>query len=402
MDYGLIGGRLGHSYSVKIHRAFGDYAYELKELAPESLCDFMKRADFKGINVTIPYKQAVVPYLDGVSREAEKIGAVNTVINRGGRLYGYNTDYFGFKTLAESVGLSLKNKNVLILGSGGTSKTVSAVVTDAGAKSVNFVSRGGEINYGNVYSLVGTEIIVNTTPCGMFPNENGLPVTLGKFPNLKGVIDVIYNPLKTRLVIEAEKLGIPAAGGLMMLVAQGAAASELFTGVEVKDINAAYRKVKAEVTDIVLIGMPGCGKSVIGARLAELTGRRLIDTDAEVEKKTGKTIPEIFAERGEEYFREIESEVINEVSVGGNIVATGGGAVKRGKNVDALKRNGRLYFIKRPLSMLAKKGRPLSANGVDVLYKERKPLYEAAADFTVDNGGALTAAVNAIKEDFFK
>lgn len=403
MQYGLIGERLIHSYSVKIHREFGDYDYELKELPKEELEDFFALRDFKGINVTIPYKTEVIKYLDGISPEAERIGAVNTVVNKGGKLYGYNTDYFGFKRLAKSAGINLRGKNVVILGSGGTCKTVTAVCRDAGAKNVNSVSRGGKLNYDTVYGLTDTEVIINATPCGMFPDTQGLPVELKRFPKLSGVIDVVYNPLKTRLISEAEKLSVKCAGGLMMLVAQGAKASEYFTG-KAADIKSAYKNVKAGVTDIVLIGMPGSGKSVIGRRLSAALGRELIDTDAEIEKKTNKTIPEIFAESGEEYFRDIESEVIKEVSRGGRIIATGGGAVKRAENINALKQNGKIFYLRRDTDKLARKGRPLSEDkaAVERLYSERKRLYENAADIIINNNGRLEAAVKKIRENFLK
>lgn len=402
MEYGLIGEKLGHSYSVKIHKEFGDYSYELKSLKKEDLPNFFADKNFKGINVTIPYKQEVFKYLDEVYPKAAEIGAVNTVVNKSGRLCGYNTDYYGVKALADFAKIDFCGANVLILGSGGTNKTVTAVCKDCGAKSVTTVSRNGKINYDNVYELTDTNIIFNTTPVGMFPNIDGKPIDLSKFPNIKGVLDAIYNPLKTKLILQAESLGIKSSGGLMMLVAQGAKASEIFTGKTVKNVTAAYENVKRSVTDVVLVGMPGSGKSVIGKTLAKELKREFIDIDAEIEKTANKSIPEIFATDGEEFFRNLETEVLKRSCLGGKVIATGGGIIKRRENREVLKQNGRVYYIKRQLNLLATNYRPLSTeNGVEKLFEERKSLYEAVADVQVEND-EIDIAVEKIKEDFLK
>lgn len=402
MEYGLIGEKLGHSYSVKIHKEFGDYSYELKSLKKEDLPKFFADKNFKGINVTIPYKQEVFKYLDEVSEKAAKIGAVNTVINKNGWLIGDNTDYYGVKALADFAKIDFCGANVLVLGSGGTNKTVTAVCADCGAKSVTTVSRNGKVNYDNVYDLKETDIIFNTTPVGMFPNIDGKPVDLSKFPNLKGVLDAVYNPLKTKLILQAESLGLRCAGGLMMLVAQGAKASELFTGKLSPDIVGAYKNVKRQVTDIVLVGMPGSGKSAIGRELATALNLEFVDIDAEIEKTANKSIPEIFATDGEEFFRNLETEVLKKSCLGGKVIATGGGIIKRSENREVLKQNGRVYYIKRQLNLLATGGRPLSTeNGVEKLFEERKSLYESVADVQVENN-EISTAVKKIKEDFLR
>lgn len=401
MKYGLIGEKLGHSYSVKIHAELGDYEYVLKEISPCEIDIFMKEKPFLGINVTIPYKRTVMPYLDYISPQAKSIGAVNTVVNRNGVLYGYNTDYFGFETLAESAGVDFENKNVLILGNGATAKTITAVANDKKAKSVKIVSRTGELNYENVYALTETDIIVNASPCGMFPDNNSKPIELIKFPNLKGVLDVVYNPLETRLIAEARSLNLPCAGGLMMLVAQGVKASNLFMNGEMPDIKAIYEKIKRSVTDVVLIGMPGSGKTTIGKILAQKLNREFIDTDAKIVEKAGLSIPEIFEKYGEEYFRNLETEILKEVCQGGRVIATGGGAVIKKENQTVLAQNGKIFYLKRSLSLLAKKGRPLSIkDGVEKLFEKRKAIYERTAHFTIDNDGEIQKTVSEILEKF--
>lgn len=401
MKYGLIGEKLGHSYSPYIHAAFADYSYVLQALPPAELERFIRAKQFNGINVTIPYKEAVMPMLDEISDKAQVIGCVNTVINRDGKLFGYNTDYYGFSYLARKADISFKGKHVIILGSGGTCKTAKAVCMDSGAASVTVVSRSGEVNYSNAARLTDTQIIINASPVGMFPDNDGLPLDLSAFKKAEGVIDVIYNPLKTRLVLAAEKLGIKAVGGLDMLVAQGASASALFTGRTVTDaeVDAAAALIRAHYINAVLIGMPGSGKSAVGRRLAKATGRKFYDADVETEKRLGRTIPEIFAEKGEEYFRRQETQTLRILSAkSGVIIATGGGAVKRAENIEMLKQNGKLFFITRSLEKLAVKGRPLSADGsVGKLYEERLPLYIAAADKVVDNDGKFNETVQSIK-----
>ncbi len=390
MEYGCIGEHLTHSFSKEIHNCLADYDYEIKEIPKDKLDAFMTAADFRAINVTIPYKQAVIPHLHWISDTAKKIGAVNTVVNRNGKLYGYNTDFFGMTALIEKNGIELENKKVLILGSGGTSKTAHAVAESLGAREIYIVSRQagkGLITYAEVYkSHTDAEVIINTTPVGMFPNPEAQPIDLGKFSRLLGVVDAIYNPLRSRLVLEAQALGIKATGGLYMLVAQAAYAVEKFIEKPLSrdEIDAVYGELLKQKQNIVLTGMPGSGKSTIGKKISKQTGRPFIDTDALIVEKAGKTIPEIFEESGEAGFRKIESEVIREVStIGGYIIATGGGAILKRENISNLKANGRIHYIDRPLSWLtATSDRPLSSNPEDLKkrYHERYDLYLATAD----------------------
>ena len=390
MEYGCIGEHLTHSFSKEIHNCLADYDYEIKEIPKDKLDAFMTAADFRAINVTIPYKQAVIPHLHWISDTAKKIGAVNTVVNRNGKLYGYNTDFFGMTALIEKNGIELENKKVLILGSGGTSKTAHAVAESLGAREIYIVSRQagkGLITYAEVYkSHTDAEVIINTTPVGMFPNPEAQPIDLGKFSRLLGVVDAIYNPLRSRLVLEAQALGIKATGGLYMLVAQAAYAVETFIEKPLSrdEIDAVYGELLKQKQNIVLTGMPGSGKSTIGKKISKQTGRPFIDTDALIVEKAGKTIPEIFEELGEAGFRKIESEVIREVStLGGYIIATGGGAILKRENISNLKANGRIHYIDRPLSWLtATSDRPLSSNPEDLKkrYHERYDMYSATAD----------------------
>ena len=310
MKYALIGRTLGHSYSVPIHAGFGNSDYILKNLEPEALEGFIKGKDFCGLNVTIPYKQAVMPFLDEIDDSALAIGSVNTVVNKNGRLYGYNTDIDGMRLLAKKAGIALSGKKVLVLGSGGTSLTARALAKSEGAKEILVVSRSGEVNYDNVYDESDAEIIINTTPVGMFPNNGKAAVDLSRFPKLTGVLDAVYNPLKTELILEAESLGIPAAGGLFMLVAQAKRAEELFFDKVIADEEneRVYRTLMQSFRNIVLIGMPGCGKTTVGKALAKKLGREFVDIDALIEKNAKKSIPEIFANDGEEVFRRFETE----------------------------------------------------------------------------------------------
>lgn len=402
MEYGCIGEHLKHSFSKEIHKALADYDYEIKEIAKEDLDGFMQSAEFKAINVTIPYKQAVMPHLFWISDTAKKIGAVNTIVNRDGKLYGYNTDFYGMTSLIEVNGIHLEGKKVLILGSGGTSKTAVAVAESLGAREIYVVSRSegeGVITYEDVYeSHLDAEIVINTTPCGMFPTPNAKPLDLKKFPELSGVVDAIYNPLRSRLVLEAESLGIKATGGLYMLVAQAAFAVEKFIGAElsVEKIKEVYNALRKDKQNIVLTGMPACGKSTIGKKMAKSTGKTFIDTDALIVEKAGKPIPEIFHELGENGFRRIEAEVIEEIAtLGGCIIATGGGAVLNPENILNLKANGRIYYIDRPLSWLTTTSdRPLSSNRADLekRYRERYDIYNSTAD-------VIIPAVDDLKEN---
>ncbi len=404
MEYGLIGEKLSHSYSVEIHKAFSNYNYILKPIEKENLKDFILSKQYKGLNVTIPYKEEVIKYLDYVSPLALRIGAVNTIVNENGILKGYNTDYYGFKYTCLSSGIDFLSKKVLVLGSGGTSKTAKAVIEDLGGKIV-LVSRKGEINYSNVYEELDAEIIVNTTPVGMYPYIEESIVDIDKFNNLYAVVDVIYNPNKTSIVLQAKKRGIKYATGLKMLVYQGAKASEFFTGKTISDdkINFACKIIEKKFANVVLIGMPGSGKTTIGKRLSQELNLEFVDIDAEIEKKYGK-ISEIFSEHGEECFRKIESEVVKEFSLKtGVVISTGGGVVLNSKNMDRLAHNGKIYFINRDLQKLAKDNRPLSNSlGLENIYNNRINLYKKYNDLMVDNNGNLTNAINLIKEDYLR
>ena len=406
MEYGLIGEKLGHSFSKEIHNKIGDYSYEPKEIPRGELGEFISERAFKGINVTIPYKQDVIPMLDGVDPAALKIGAVNTIVNRDGKLYGYNTDFLGMKLLIERTGISLTGKKVLILGTGGTSLTATAVAESLGAADILHVSRTareGVITYEQAYELHSdADCIINTTPCGMFPNFRNVPIDIDRFDKLTGVIDAIYNPVCTELVLAARDKGIKAAGGLYMLVAQAVCAAEFFFDTKypstlLDDIFADMEKKKS---NIVLVGMPGSGKSTVGGILATKLGRKMIDTDRLIIDKTGMEITDIFAKCGEKTFRDIESEVIREIAdQTGLIIATGGGAVLRSENVKELKRNGKLYLLDRPVeNIVATSDRPLAntKEAVRQRYAERKPIYEACCDCVVDASVDLDKVVEAV------
>ena len=405
MKYGLIGEKLGHSFSKPIHESIADYTYELKEIAKENLDTFMKAKEFCGINVTIPYKADVIPYLDYVDLSAEKIGAVNTVVNRDGKLYGYNTDFGGMKALIENAGFDLKDKKVLILGSGGTSKTANAVSESFGAREIITVSRSGEVNYKNAADLhKDCDYIINTTPCGMYPKNDTFAIEPSLFPELKGIVDVVYNPIETAIVRKGKKNGVKGVTGLYMLVSQAVLASEHFTGdkFDVKRVtDEVFRKILSEKQNIVLIGMPGSGKSTIGRALSEKTGKAFIDTDDIIVENHG-VISDIFEKYGESYFRDIESEAVKEVSKqSGIIISTGGGAILRKENVDALRQNGIIFFLNRPLDdIIPTDDRPLSSN-VEALkkrFEERYDKYKSAGNFEIHVDGIVENTVNKILE----
>ena len=394
MKYGCIAERLGHSFSKEIHARLSDYEYELCELTVEGLDSFMRQKDFIATNVTIPYKQAVIPYLDEIDPMAASIGAVNTIVNRGGRLFGYNTDLAGMTALINKIGIDMKGKKVLIAGTGGTAKTATAVSKLMGASEIYKLSRhpdGGSISYAEAYEKHSdADVIINTTPVGMYPKVEGSPVDLDRFDSLCGVVDAVYNPLRTDLILDARERGIPSEGGLYMLVAQAVYASEHFLGIKYPEgtIDRVYGEMVAEKENIALCGMPGCGKSTVGGILSAMLDRPLCDSDAEVVKREGREISDIFAESGESYFRDAETEVIKSLSVsGGKIIATGGGAVLRKENVRALKRNGRIVFLDRPLSELVPTpDRPLalSREAVEARYRERYSIYLSSADVRVE------------------
>ena len=400
MQCGLLGRVLGHSYSPQIHGYLGSYAYDLFEKEPEELADFLKNGDFTGLNVTIPYKKTVLPFLDELSPTAREMGCVNTIVRReDGSLYGHNSDFFGFQSLVRHSGIAVDGRKALVLGSGGASCTAVKALEALGAKPV-VISRSGENNYQNLWLHKDASIIVNTTPVGMYPGTGAAPLDLGVFPHLEGVLDVIYNPARTRLLLDAEGLGIPNENGLWMLIAQAKESAEYFTGETLRDsvIEAIYRKLRGQMQNLVLIGMPGCGKSTIGAALAEKLNRPLVDADERIVSLAGKSIPEIFAQDGEAVFRAWETKALEETGKqSGLILATGGGCVTREENYSLLHQNGVIVYLKRDISLLPKDGRPLSQkNSLDAMYQTRRPLYEAYADFTVDNNGTPEDTVKAI------
>ena len=407
MMYGCIAEHLGHSFSALIHARLADYTYELCELSPCEVDSFMRARDFRAINVTIPYKQTVMPYLDEVDEIARRIGAVNTIVNCDGRLCGYNTDFGGMCALIAHMGLDLNGKKVAILGTGGTSRTARAVAAHLGARQILTVSRkAGEdvIDYATLTAAHSdTEILINTTPVGMSPAIDGTPVEPERFTHLCGVVDAMYNPLSTVLVSRARAMGIPAEGGLYMLVAQAAFAVEHFLGTSVprERIDEVYLDLLRDKRNVVLVGMPGCGKSTLGRMLAERMGRAFVDSDEAIVRRDGRAIPEIFAAQGEEAFRDLESAVIGEeiAPLGSCVVATGGGAILREENVLRLRQNGILIFLDRPLDQIAATGdRPLSRDRDMLLarYRERYPKYCACADIVLPIGSDATENVEKI------
>ena len=401
MKCGLLGRKLGHSYSPQIHSYLGDYSYELFEKEPEEIEAFLKHGDFTGINVTVPYKKDVIPYLDELTPRAKRLGAVNTIVRRDGKLIGHNTDYFGFELMVKQSGLSVAGKKVLVLGSGGASNTAVAVLQEMDANVV-IISRSGVNNYQNLYQHQDAFLIVNTTPVGMYPHVGVSPVDLDIFPGLEGVLDVIYNPARTQLLLDAQRRGIVAMNGLLMLVAQAKEAAEWFTDSHIDDavIERIHGTLRRQMENIILIGMPGCGKTTVGTALAEKLGRRFVDADAELVIHTGRSIPDIFASDGEAGFRKLETEVL--ASLGkqsGLVIATGGGCVTKNRNYPLLHQNGTIFWLHRDLAKLPTDGRPLSqANKLTDMYRIRKPLYEAFSDFQIDNNAAPDAAISQILE----
>ncbi|MCF2663040.1 shikimate kinase [Oscillibacter valericigenes] len=403
--FGLLGRRLGHSWSVPIHTALGCEGYRLIELDPEELEGFLRQPDIGGLNVTIPYKRDVMPFCDIIDPMAQAIGSVNTLTRRAdGKLYAFNTDAAGFRWMAERAGISFQSKKAVILGSGGASLTAQACAKAMGAREVVVISRSGPDNYGNLDRHADADIVVNTTPVGMFPNTGVSPVDLAAFPRCSGVLDVVYNPRRTALLLQAEELGIPCSDGLPMLVAQAKAAEEHFFEKAIPDSEneRILALLRRECTNIVLIGMPGCGKTTVGQALAALTGREAIDIDQRIVEKAGRSIPEIFAAEGEAAFRALEREVTAEVGkLSGKILLTGGGVVKDRRNYAPLHQNGRIYQLVRNLDALSTDGRPLS-QGADLsaMWAERAPLYTAFRDAAMDNNGTVEDTAAAIWRDF--
>lgn len=409
MEYGLIGEKLTHSYSPQIHAALADYAYELLPMSPEEMKAFLKEKPFRGINVTIPYKKAVLPYCDTLSEDAREILCVNTIIKRpDGTLYGDNTDISGFIAMLHHAGIEAAGKKTVILGSGGTSQMARVALKRLQAREIIIISRSGEENYDTLYRKHGdAQLLINTTPVGMYPHNGASPVDLKKLPGLESVADVIYNPEKTALIQQAKALGLKTISGLYMLVAQARKAAELFTGSSISEEldKKIVKQIQKDTLNLILIGMPGCGKSTIGKLAAMQMNRPLIDTDAEIEKMAGKSIPQIFADEGEEAFRILETRVLAQVCSGsGAVITTGGGAVLRKENRDALLQNGRVCLIRRPLPLLSRKGRPLSqgAGAVEALWHERKGLYAETADYTIENAASVQEAVQHAVEGFYE
>lgn len=404
MVYGLLGRTLRHSYSPQIHALLGDYEYRLFEVEPQDLEAFLKKREFGGINVTIPYKKDVLPYLSGISDNAKRIGAVNTIIvKEDGGLYGDNTDYDGFLCLVQKSGFQVKGKKALVLGTGGASLPISAVLSDLGAREVVFISRSGENNYQNLSRHADADLIVNTTPVGMYPNNLKAPLSLSEFSNLSGVLDIVYNPQKTKLILDAERLGIPAYSGLLMLVAQGKRAAELFLGHDIPDseTDRIFKKLSTEMQNIVLVGMPGCGKTTVGKALAEQLNRPFFDADEEILKRTGKSAEAWIEACGEAAFRQKETEVLESLcKQSGTVIATGGGAVTVPENADILRQNSVVFFINRDVSALPVEGRPLSkATALSEMYEVRLPMYRGVCDHEIAADGSVEAVVRRILEE---
>ena len=407
MEFGLIGEKLGHSYSPLIHKAFGDYDYRLCPVSRGDLPAFMRERDFRGINVTIPYKTDVLPYCDQVSDAVRAIGSANTLVFHGSRLCAENTDLAGFLFMLDRAGIEIRGKKVLILGSGGTSLTAQAACRERGARAYFIISRKGPVTYEDMYALhTDADVILNATPVGMYPSNLVSPVEISRFPKLSGVADVIYNPARTALLMDAEEAGVPCAGGLWMLAAQGWYAAKLFLERDIPEdrIVFAVRSVRRECLNLILTGMPGSGKTALGKAAARILGRPFVDLDQEIEKRHGP-IPDIFKQYGEAKFREWEAEAVREFGKeSGLVISTGGGAVLRKENVRALRQNGAVAWIRRPLEQLSTEGRPLS-QGLEALRKmegERAPLYAACSDFAVENTDAPEAGARKLTEGFYE
>ena len=402
---GLLGEKLGHSYSPAIHALLGDYEYKLYEKAPDEVESFLREGAFDGLNVTIPYKKTVLPLCSELSEEARAIGSVNTLVRRpDGTLYGDNTDAWGFRYLLASAKIDPSGKKALVLGSGGASVMAVYVLKTLGAGSVTVISRSGEDNYHNLDRHADAELIVNTTPVGMYPHNGEAAVDLHTFPHCRGVVDVVYNPARTALLLQAEALGIPCAGGLSMLVGQALRSSEQFQNrtLDAALVESITKKLRRESGNIILVGMPGCGKSTVAARLHKLTGRPVLDADERVAALAGKTIPEIFAESGEAGFRALETQALSELGkASGAILATGGGCVTREENYPSLHQNGTIFWLRRDTALLPREGRPLS-QGADLqaMYEKRAPLYERFSDVIIQNDGTVDETARAILEAY--
>ena len=399
---GLLGEKLGHSYSPEIHKMLAGYEYRLYERCAEELEGFIRGGEWDGLNVTMPYKKAVIPFCDELGERARLSGSVNTLVRRAdGSIYGDNTDMFGFESLLRVNGIDPAGTKALVLGSGGACASVRAVLDSLGAETV-VISRRGEDNYNNLERHRDAELIVNSTPLGMYPNNGAQAVDLTAFPNCRAVLDIVYNPARTALLLQAEKLGIKSAGGLHMLVAQAKRSSELFTGARIDDaeIDRVERALMHRMMNIVLVGMPGCGKTTVAGIIGKMTGRPVQDVDTLIEQRAGITIPEIFAQSGEEGFRALETQIITEAGAqSGAVIATGGGSVTRLENYAPLHQNAVIVWLQRDIDKLPRDGRPLSAHAdLNEMFRRRAPMYSAFADMTADNNGTPEAAAEMILE----
>ena len=397
MQCGLLGRKLGHSYSPQIHSHLASYEYTLFEKEPEELEAFLKNGGFTGLNVTIPYKKDVIPYLDELSPTAKRLGAVNTIVRReDGTLIGHNTDYFGFRSMVGRSGLTVAGKKVLVLGSGGASNTAVAALEEMGAQVV-VISRSGENNYDNLHRHADAAVIVNTTPVGMYPKTGVSPISLERFQKLEGVLDVVYNPARTQLLLDAESRGLIAMNGLWMLVAQAKESAEWFAGVQIPDgkIAQIHGLLRAQMENIILIGMPGCGKTTVGQALATMQGKRFVDADAVLEERVGRKITDIIPTDGEEAFRQMETDTLAELGKqSGLVIATGGGCVTRERNYPLLHQNGTILWLTRELDKLPTHGRPLSQTGkLQQMYAVREPMYRRFADAVISNDAAVEQTI---------
>ncbi|WP_317854915.1 shikimate kinase [Chakrabartyella piscis] len=406
MRYGLIGEKLGHSYSKGIHEQLADYTYELIPLTPEECDVFLTEKPFTAINVTIPYKERVIPFLDELEAAAKSIGAVNTIVQKNGKWTGFNTDYHGFRYVLEHNGFVVKDKKVLLLGKGGAAKACLAVVGDMGAKEIHTVyykESPDTITYAECYANhQDADLIINTTPVGMYPKGGVSPIELDGFTNLSGVVDIVYNPLRTKMVVDATIRGIKAIGGLEMLIGQAAVAVEIFTGKPVswEKVEEIYKTMYAQRENVVLIGMSGCGKSTLGKAIAEKTGKTFVDMDTEIVAKIGMPIADYFAKEGEVAFRLVETEVAKELSGKTDLViATGGGVIKNAENIHLLMENGKIIWLKREVELLESgNGRPLAPTQTATLalYQERLPLYEGFSEMILENNGSVAEALETL------
>ncbi len=401
MQCGLLGRKLGHSYSPQIHGQLASYDYSLFEKEPEELEGFLKNGNFVGLNVTIPYKKDVIPFLDQLSPVARRLGAVNTIVRRGdGSLVGHNTDYFGFRYLVQQSGLDVRGKKVLVLGSGGASNTAVAALQELGARVV-IISRSGENNYGNLHLHANASVIVNTTPVGMYPNTGVSPIDLGCFPQLEGVLDVVYNPARTQILLDAENRGLVAMNGLWMLVAQAKESAEWFSGETIPDsrIVQIHAALRAQMENIILVGMPGCGKTTIGRLLARETGKQFVDADEALEARVGRKITDIIPTDGEAAFRSLETETLAELGKqSGFVIATGGGCVTQERNYPLLHQNGTILWLTRALDKLPTEGRPLSQTGkLQQMLATRQPMYRRFADAVIENDGTVEETLAQIR-----